>query len=144
MRILAVNFGATPGVARVIAATAPAAAGQAAEIEAVSAPLGLPRSVTRADRPVAGPAMLAALVVWHGQHDAAVIACSGDPGLDAARDVLEVLVPGAWCLCLSLVPGACAWQREAGFCRAPVRHRGAAAEVGNCPARAAPRAAPIQ
>lgn len=60
----------------------------------VSAPFGLPLIVSRADWLVAGPATLAALAARRGHYDAAVIACFGDPGLDAAKELLDVPVLG--------------------------------------------------
>jgi Asp/Glu/hydantoin racemase len=94
MRILVVNSNTTDGVTQRIAAAARAAASPGTEIEAVSAPFGLPLIVTRADWLVAGPATLAALSARRGHYDAAVIACFGDPGLDAAKELLDVPVLG--------------------------------------------------
>jgi Asp/Glu/hydantoin racemase len=94
MRILVVNSNTTPSVTDRIGAAARAAAAQGTEILAVSAPFGLPLIVTRADWLVAGPATLAALAEHRGTYDAAVIACFGDPGLDAAKELLEVPVLG--------------------------------------------------
>jgi allantoin racemase len=93
MRILVVNSNTTQSVTDRIAAAARGAASPGTEIEAVSAPFGLPLIVTRADWLVAGPATLAALAARRG-YDAAVIACFGDPGLDAAKELLEVPVLG--------------------------------------------------
>lgn len=94
MRILVVNSNTTPSVTDRIAAAARAAAGAGTEVEAVTAPFGLPLIVTRADWLVAGPATLAALAARRGSYDAAVIACFGDPGLDAAKELFEVPVLG--------------------------------------------------
>lgn len=94
MRILVVNSNTTPAVTDRIAAAARAAASAGTEIIAVSAPFGLKLIVTRADWLVAGPATLAALAQHRGRYDAAVIACFGDPGLDAAKELLEVPVLG--------------------------------------------------
>lgn len=94
MRILVVNSNTTPSVTERIGAAARAAAGPGTEIEAVTAPFGLPLIVTRADWLAAGPATLAALAARRGGYDAAVIACFGDPGLDAAKELLDVPVLG--------------------------------------------------
>jgi allantoin racemase len=94
MRILVVNSNMTDSVTDRIAAAARAAASTATAIEAVSAPFGLPLIVSRADWLLAGPATLAALSARRGQYDAAVIACFGDPGLDAAKELLDVPVLG--------------------------------------------------
>jgi Asp/Glu/hydantoin racemase len=63
-------------------------------VTTISAPFGLPLIVTRADWLVAGPATLAALEAHRGSYDAAVIACFGDPGLDAAKELFDVPVIG--------------------------------------------------
>jgi Asp/Glu/hydantoin racemase len=94
MRILVVNSNTTPSVTDRIGAAARAAASPGTEIEAVSAPFGLPLIVSRADWLVSGPATLAALSARRGNYDAAVIACFGDPGLDAAKELLDVPVLG--------------------------------------------------
>jgi Asp/Glu/hydantoin racemase len=94
MRILVVNSNTTESVTQRIGAAARAAAGPGTEIVAVSAPFGLPLIVTRADWLAAGPATLAALARHRGDYDAAVIACFGDPGLDAAKELLDVPVLG--------------------------------------------------
>jgi Asp/Glu/hydantoin racemase len=94
MRLLVVNSNTTDSVTDRIAAAARAAASPGTEIEAVSAPFGLPLIVSRADWLVAGPATLAALAARRGHYDAAVIACFGDPGLDAAKELLDVPVLG--------------------------------------------------
>jgi Asp/Glu/hydantoin racemase len=94
MRILVVNSNTTPAVTDRIGAAARAVASPDTEVVAVSAPFGLPLIVTRADWLAAGPATLAALAQHRGQYDAAVIACFGDPGLDAAKELLDVPVLG--------------------------------------------------
>lgn len=94
MRILVVNSNTTPSVTDRIGDAARAAASPGVEIEAVTAPVGLPLIVSRADWLVAGQATLAALAERRGQYDAAVIACFGDPGLDAAKELLDVPVLG--------------------------------------------------
>ncbi|MDP3416311.1 aspartate/glutamate racemase family protein [Falsiroseomonas sp.] len=94
MRLLVVNSNTTESVTTRIGAAARLAASPGTEIEAVSAPFGLPLIVTRADWLVAGPATLAALAARRGSYDAAVIACFGDPGLDAAKELLDVPVLG--------------------------------------------------
>jgi Asp/Glu/hydantoin racemase len=94
MRILVVNSNTTEAVTTRIAAAARAAASPGTEVTAVTAPFGLPLIVTRADWLAAGPATLAALAQHRGGFDAAVIACFGDPGLDAAKELLDVPVLG--------------------------------------------------
>ncbi len=94
MRLLVVNSNTTDGVTARIADCARAAASPGTEITAISAPFGLPLIVSRADWLIAGPATLAALSAHRGTYDAAIIACFGDPGLDAAKELLDVPVLG--------------------------------------------------
>lgn len=94
MRILVVNSNTTDSVTARIGAAAREAASPGTDIEAVTAPFGLKLIVSRADWLVAGPATLAALAARRGSYDAAVIACFGDPGLDAAKELLDVPVLG--------------------------------------------------
>ena len=94
MRILVVNSNTTNSVTDRIGAAARPVAAPGTVIEAVSAPYGLPLIVTRADWMVAGPATVSALADRRGTYDAAVIACFGDPGLDAAKELLDVPVLG--------------------------------------------------
>jgi Asp/Glu/hydantoin racemase len=93
-RILVVNSNTTDSVTARIARAAEAALPEGCSVEAVSAPFGLPLIVTRADWSVAGPATVAALAARRGQFDAAVVACFGDPGVDAARELFDVPVVG--------------------------------------------------
>jgi len=94
MRLLVVNSNTTDSVTQRIADCARAAASPGTTVTAISAPFGLPLIVSRADWLVAGPATLAALSAHRGDCDAAVIACFGDPGLDAAKELLDVPVLG--------------------------------------------------
>jgi allantoin racemase len=94
MRLLVVNSNTTESVTTRIAEAARAAASPGTAITAISAPFGLPLIVSRADWLVAGPATLAALGAHRGSYDAAIIACFGDPGLDAAKELLDVPVLG--------------------------------------------------
>jgi Asp/Glu/hydantoin racemase len=94
MRLLVVNSNTTESVTARIGAAARAAAAPGTTVTAISAPFGLPLIVSRADWLVAGPATLAALAQHRGSYDAAIIACFGDPGLDAAKELLDVPVLG--------------------------------------------------
>ena len=93
-RILVVNGNTTGAITDRIAAAARAAAPPGVMVEAMTAPYGLPLIVSRADWLVAGPAILAALSSRRGGYDAAVIAVFGDPGLGAAKELLDVPVLG--------------------------------------------------
>ncbi len=92
--ILIVNSNTTESVTDRIRMAAEAACPPGYTTTTISAPFGLPLIVTRADWLVAGPATLAALSAHRGEYDAAVIACFGDPGLDAAKELLGVPVLG--------------------------------------------------
>lgn len=93
-RILVVNSNTTESVTARIATVAAGAAPAGVTVETVTAPFGLPLIVTRADWLVAGPATLAALEAARGRFDAAVIACFGDPGVEAAKELFDVPVLG--------------------------------------------------
>ncbi len=93
-RILVINSNTTEGVTRRIAAAAAQAAPPGCEVTTITAPFGLPLIVTRADWLVAGPATLAGLQAHAGGFDAAVVACFGDPGVEAARELFDVPVLG--------------------------------------------------
>jgi len=93
-RILVVNGNTSEGVTARIAAAARAAAPSGVEVDVVTAPYGLPLVVTRADWLVAGPPMLEALRAREGAWDAAVIACFGDPGVEACREMFAAPVIG--------------------------------------------------
>ncbi len=93
-RILVVNSNTTDSVTSRIAQAAEAARPAGCVVETVTAPFGLPLIVTRADWMVAGPPTVAALAARRGQFDAAVVACFGDPGVEAARELLDVPVIG--------------------------------------------------
>lgn len=94
MRLLVVNSNTTATVTERIAAEAHLAAAPGTAITAVTAPFGLPLIVTVADAQVAGTATLAALGAARGGYDAAIIACFGDPGLEAAKERTGVPVLG--------------------------------------------------
>ncbi|WP_424812621.1 aspartate/glutamate racemase family protein [Roseococcus sp. YIM B11640] len=93
-RILVVNSNTTDSVTARIALAAEAVRPEGFAIETVSAPFGLPLIVTRADWMVAGPATVAALAARRGMFDAAVVACFGDPGVEAAKEMFDVPVIG--------------------------------------------------
>lgn len=94
MRLLVVNSNTTASVTERIGVEARAAAAPGTEVTAVSAPFGLALIVTASDWQVAGTATLAALGAARGSYDAAVIACFGDPGLEAAKERAGVPVLG--------------------------------------------------
>jgi allantoin racemase len=94
MRLLVVNSNTTDSVTGRIAAEARHAAAPGTAVTAVTAPFGLKLIVTASDAQVAGTATLAALGAARGTYDAAIIACFGDPGLEAAKERAGVPVLG--------------------------------------------------
>ncbi|MDW8315192.1 MAG: aspartate/glutamate racemase family protein [Rhodovarius sp.] len=93
-RILLVNSNTTASITERIATAARAGAAPGTEVLAVTAPFGLPLIVTPADWLLAGPPTLAALAEHGAGCDAAVIACFGDPGLEAAKQLFPFPVLG--------------------------------------------------
>lgn len=93
-RILVVNSNTTDSVTARIAQAAEAAAPERCTVETVTAPYGLPLIVTRADWMVAGPPTVSALAARKGTFDAAVVACFGDPGVEAAKEMFDMPVIG--------------------------------------------------
>ncbi|SNB73044.1 Asp/Glu/hydantoin racemase [Arboricoccus pini] len=94
MRLLIVNPNTSTDITARIAATARRAASPDTEIEAVTVTWGVPYIVTRAEAAIAACATLEMLAAHAADCDAAVIAAFGDPGLDAARELLSVPVLG--------------------------------------------------
>jgi allantoin racemase len=94
MRLLVVNSNTTDAVTERIAGEARRAASAGTEVAAVTAPFGPRLIVTTADAQVAGTATLSALGAARGSYDAAIIACFGDPGLEAAKERAGVPVLG--------------------------------------------------
>ncbi|MBE9607302.1 aspartate/glutamate racemase family protein [Acetobacteraceae bacterium H6797] len=93
-RLLVVNSNTNPAVTARIDTAARAAASAGTAITTITAPFGCPLVVTRSDWLAAASATLAALGEHRGSYDAAVIACFGDPGLEAAKELLDVPVLG--------------------------------------------------
>lgn len=103
MRLLLLNGNTDPAITALIAARAaeaiPRLGRPAAEIVPATAPFGARYISTRAAVAVAGHAVLAALADHVGADnprgfDAAVIACFGEPGIEAARELLPIPVVG--------------------------------------------------
>jgi allantoin racemase len=103
MRLLLLNGNTDPAITDLIAARAAEAVARlglpAAELVPVTAPFGARYISTRAAVAVAGHAVLAALAQHVGSgnpagYDAAVIACFGEPGIEAARELLPIPVVG--------------------------------------------------
>lgn len=103
MRLLLLNGNTdaaiTAALARHAAAAIPRLGLPAAEVHPVTAGFGARYISTRAAVAVAGHAVLAALAEHVGPdnprgHDAALIACFGEPGIEAAREVMPIPVVG--------------------------------------------------
>lgn len=103
MRILLLNGNTDPAITALIAtraAEAPPRLGlPALDLVPVTAPFGARYIATRAAVAIAGHAVLAALAAHIGTEnpqgfDAAIIGCFGEPGIEAARELLPIPVLG--------------------------------------------------
>jgi len=94
MRLLVVNPNTTQTVTDRIARAAAAAVAGRAEIDAVTAPFGVPYIVEEHQLPTGAAAVLSVLTDPARRYDGAVVAAFGDPGLDEARRRLPVPVVG--------------------------------------------------
>ncbi|MBX9594034.1 MAG: aspartate/glutamate racemase family protein, partial [Roseomonas sp.] len=103
MRLLLLNGNTDPAITALLAARAAEALPRLrlppAEIIPATAPFGARYIATRAAVAIAGHAVLAGLAEHIGPDnaggfDAALIACFGEPGLEAAREILPVPVHG--------------------------------------------------
>ena len=94
MRLLIANPNTSKPITKRIEAAARAAASPGTQIVAVTAQFGVPYIVTRAEAAIAAHATLDLMANANGSCDAAVVAAFGDPGLDAARELMTVPVVG--------------------------------------------------
>ncbi|MBW6400572.1 aspartate/glutamate racemase family protein [Roseomonas sp. HJA6] len=103
MRLLLLNGNTDPAITALIATRAAEALPRLglppAELVPVTAPFGARYISTRAAVAIAGHAVLAALADHIGRDnpagcDAAIIACFGEPGIEAARELLPIPVVG--------------------------------------------------
>ncbi|MDY7088946.1 MAG: aspartate/glutamate racemase family protein [Actinomycetota bacterium] len=90
MRVQVINPNTTESMTALIEASARAVAGPGVVVEAVTSPMGPASIESHYDEALAVPGILAAL----NDADAHVLACFGDPGLDAAREVAAGPVVG--------------------------------------------------
>lgn len=93
-RVLLINTNTTRSVTEFIERQARAAVGDAVQWKAVTAPFGAPYVTTEAGYAVAGHAALDCLEREGAGCDAVWLACFGDPGLFALREVAKVPVVG--------------------------------------------------
>jgi len=94
MRIVLANPNTSQAVTDRIAAVARAAASASTTIQAVTAASGVPYIATRAEAVIGARAVLELFAEHAGDADAAVVAAFGDPGLGAARELLDIPVVG--------------------------------------------------
>ncbi|MFW0783981.1 aspartate/glutamate racemase family protein [Gordonia sp. CPCC 206044] len=93
MRICVINPNTSPRMTDGVAAAARAVARPDAEIVAVTSPMGPASIESHYDEALAIPGLLRA-IAEHPGCDGYLIACFGDPGLDAAREVADAPVLG--------------------------------------------------
>ena len=94
MRILLLNPNTSAAMTVRMARAAEAALAPDVQITALTAATGLPYIANRAEAQLAGAAVLATLAAHYADHDAAIIAAYGDPGLIAARELFDLPVVG--------------------------------------------------
>jgi Asp/Glu/hydantoin racemase len=109
VRILLANPNTSESVTARIAAAARLAASPGTEIIPVTAKSGVPYIVTRAEAAIAAVATLELMAAHAAGCDAAVVAAFGDPGLEAARELLPIPIMG---LAEASVLSACALGRR--------------------------------
>lgn len=93
MQLVVINPNTTEQMTAVIAAAARSVARPDAEIVAVTAPMGPASIESHYDEALAVPGVVAAISA-HPDADGYLLACFGDPGLDAAREVATAPVLG--------------------------------------------------
>ncbi|WP_432664824.1 aspartate/glutamate racemase family protein [Wukongibacter baidiensis] len=94
MNILIINPNTSESVTEEIEIIASKAASKETKLEVISAPFGSRAIQSYVDEAVAHIAVIEELIKRKGTYDAAVIACAADPGLQAARELLDVPVVG--------------------------------------------------
>lgn len=94
MKILVANPNTTEAVTDRLVAVGRAAAASGTELLGSTAPRGVPYISSRAEAQIAGAILLETLVEREGEADVAVVAAFGDPGLGAARELLDIPVVG--------------------------------------------------
>jgi allantoin racemase len=94
MRVLVVNGNTSEAITLLLVAEAQRIVAPGTEIVAVTAPFGPAYIANRAESAIAAHAVLTALAQHADGCDAAIIACFGEPGLAAARELLPIPVVG--------------------------------------------------
>jgi allantoin racemase len=93
-RILLLNPNTSAELTEIMAEVARAAASPGVIVETITARRGAPYIATRAEAQIGGAIALEMLAEREGAFDAAIIAAFGDPGLTAAREMMEAPVVG--------------------------------------------------
>ena len=91
-RVLLINPNTTQSMTDTMVAQLTARAPAGTQIRAVTAGFGHPVIATRVAYAVAARAVLDAYAGFHEPHDAVILGCFGDPGLEALREVATVPV----------------------------------------------------
>jgi Asp/Glu/hydantoin racemase len=94
MRLLLINPNTTQAMTDKVLAVARVGAGAAVELVGATGRFGAAYVASRAAYAIAGHAALDAWANAEGDFDAVVLACFGDPGLDALREICPVPVVG--------------------------------------------------
>lgn len=93
-KILLINPNITEAVTDLMAVEARLSARRGTEIHPATARFGAQYIENRAEAAIAGHAVLDLLAEKAAGHDAAIVAAFGDPGLAAAREMMEIPVVG--------------------------------------------------
>jgi allantoin racemase len=94
VNLLLANPNTTVALTERMAAVARAAAAAGTTVAASTAPRGVPYISTRAEAQIAGAVLLETLAQARAGMDGVIVAAFGDPGLGAAREMLDVPVVG--------------------------------------------------
>lgn len=94
MRLLLINPNISDRITEVMAAEARRSASPTTEIVAATARFGTLYIENRAEAAIASHAVLEALAEHAGDCDAAIVAAFGDPGLGAAKELMDIPVLG--------------------------------------------------
>lgn len=94
MRLLLINPNTSPGITERVLAVAREVASSGVELAAVTGRFGGRYIANRATYAIAAHAALDALSRYRGRYDAVVLACFGDPGLLALKEVCSKPVVG--------------------------------------------------
>ena len=94
MRLLVLNPNTTDTVTQMLLAAARPAVAPGTVLTGLTAPRGVPYIASRSEAQLAGALTLEMLAEHQGEHDAAIIAAFGDPGLLPARELFDRPVLG--------------------------------------------------